>query len=74
MQDTHNLFIISGINLLNYSTVWDLKQKINRQENILTYEQCLIWKGNELMNDHLKLSEYNIEKGSTLVLRHCISA
>lgn len=50
-----------------YDTVKNVKTKIQEKECIPVEAQFLLFRGSELEDDHL-LDEYNIEKGSCLIL------
>eukprot|EP00594_Rhizosolenia_setigera_P000759 CAMPEP_0178947706 /NCGR_PEP_ID=MMETSP0789-20121207/5027_1 /TAXON_ID=3005 /ORGANISM="Rhizosolenia setigera, Strain CCMP 1694" /LENGTH=441 /DNA_ID=CAMNT_0020627913 /DNA_START=406 /DNA_END=1731 /DNA_ORIENTATION=+ len=68
-EDTHESFDLSA-EICN--TVGFIKHKIMEQKNIPIDQQCLLWKGDELL-DVRKLYEYGIKKNSTLFLKRCIS-
>eukprot|EP00594_Rhizosolenia_setigera_P005369 CAMPEP_0178943558 /NCGR_PEP_ID=MMETSP0789-20121207/2653_1 /TAXON_ID=3005 /ORGANISM="Rhizosolenia setigera, Strain CCMP 1694" /LENGTH=596 /DNA_ID=CAMNT_0020623165 /DNA_START=278 /DNA_END=2068 /DNA_ORIENTATION=+ len=55
-----------------YDTVKTIKKKIEDQANVPFDIQCLMWKDDELQ-DSKKLSEYDLEEDSLLVLKQCIS-
>ena len=59
-------FVVKGANLL-VDTVKNIKDKIQDKVKILQDQKRLIFAGKEMENERT-LSEYNVQKGSTLYL------
>jgi len=70
VEETHEAFDLS-VQMCN--TVGYVKHMIMEQKNIPVYKQCLLWKGDEMLDAHKLFEYYGIKNSSSLFLKKCIS-
>lgn len=70
VEETHKAFDLS-VQMCN--TVGYIKHMIMEQKNIPVDQQCLLWKGDEMLDAQKLFEYYGIKNSSSLFLKKCIS-